>query len=75
MGSVALTSGNPSTANVSFGVPLASAVGYFVQATAVGSTAAVAAGGVCTSVVSTTGFTLTGPNGVTTSVNWTLFKL
>jgi hypothetical protein len=74
-GSVILSSGTPSTANVSFGTELSSATGYFVVATPVGATSGIANFSVATSVVATTGFTLTSNNNVTTTINWVLFKL
>lgn len=74
-GSVVLASGTPSTATVRFAADLASATGYFVHATPVGATSGIAAAGVATSVVNTTGFVLTGGNNVTTTINWMLFKL
>ena len=74
-GTVVLSSGIPSTGSVRFGTDLTSATGYFVQLTPVGATSGIAAGGVATSVVNTTGFVVTGANSVTTTVNWVLFKL
>jgi hypothetical protein len=74
-GSVALASGTPSTATVTFASTLASATGYYVQATPIGATSGIAAAGVATSVVNTTGFVLTGGNNVVTTINWVLFKL
>jgi hypothetical protein len=75
-GSVALASGTPSTATVAFAGTLASASGYYIQATPVGATSGIATAGVAVStVVNTTGFVLTGGNNVTTTINWVLFKL
>lgn len=73
-GSVALTSGTPSTATVTFPQALSSATGHYVQLTPVGATSGIAAGGVAASAVATTGFVITGPNSVTTTVNWVVFK-
>lgn len=74
-GTVVLTSGTPSSANVKFAVALSSATGYYVQLTPVGATAAIAAAGACTSAVATTGFTVTGANSVSTTINWVVFKI
>lgn len=75
MGSVVLATGTPSTATVKFGTALSSATGYYVMAVPVGATSGIAAAGVAVSVVNTTGFVVTGGNSVTTTINWTLFKL
>lgn len=75
-GSVALTSGTPSTATVTFAETLSGvAADYMVIATPVGATAAIAAGGVAVSGLTTSLFVLTGPNSVTTTMNWVLVKL
>lgn len=62
-GQVALTSGSPSTATAT--VPASS----ICQCTPQGTTAAIAAGG-CAASVSSTTLTLTGPNTVTTTMNY-----
>lgn len=75
-GSVALTSGTPSTATVVFPETLSgSASDYMVLAVPVGATAAIAAAGVAVSGLTTAQFVLTGPNSVTTTINWMLIKL
>jgi hypothetical protein len=65
-GSVALTSGSPSTATVT--VPS----GVTCSCSPVGATAAIAAAGCAASVTSTT-LTLTGPNTVTTTMRYMCF--
>lgn len=65
-GSVALTSGTPSTATVT--VPSGSSCACWP----VGTTAAIAAGG-CAANVSSTTATFTGPNTVTTTVRYMCF--
>lgn len=65
-GSIALTSGTPSTATVT--VP----AGVTCVCWPVGTTAAIAAGG-CAANVSTTTLTLTGPNTVTTTMRYMCF--
>lgn len=75
-GSVALTSGTPSTATVVFAQTLSgSATDYVVIAVPVGATAAIAAAGVAVSGLTTAQFVLTGPNTVTTTINWMLVKI
>ncbi len=71
-GQASLVSGTPSTVNVPFTQALASAAGYYAFATPVGATSGIAAGGLAVSQVGTTGFTVTGPNSVTTTFNWQL---
>lgn len=70
-GSVALGSASPSVATVTGIAPaFTSSTSYFCTATPQGSTAAIAAGGVAVSNVDGTSFTLTGPNTVTTAINY-----
>lgn len=74
VGSVALTSASPSVATVTFPVALSgSASDYTVIAVPVGATAAIAAGGVAVGLT-TSALTLTGPNTVTTTIHYTIFK-
>lgn len=68
-GSVALSSASPSVATVS-GLPFTSSASYFCTATPTGNTAAIAAGGVAITYVDGGSFTLTGPNTVTTVINF-----
>ena len=68
-GTAALTSGTPSTANVPFTKALASTTGYLAFAQPVGTTTG-AASDLAVSSMATTGFTVTGPNSVTTTFNW-----
>jgi hypothetical protein len=70
-GSAALTSGTPSTCNVPFTKTLASATGYYAHVTPVGATTGSAVD-FAVSAVSTTGFTVTGPNSSTATFNWLL---
>jgi hypothetical protein len=72
-GQASLTSGTPSTCNVPFTKALASATGYYAYANPVGSTSGAGAVGLAVSQVSTTGFTVTGPNASTQLFNWQLF--
>lgn len=75
-GSVALTSASPSTAVVTLPEVLPEAVGnYTVMLTPSGATAAIAAGGAAVSSFTTAGFTITGPNTVTTTINWMILHL
>lgn len=70
-GQASLTSGSPSTCSVPFTRTLTSATGYYAHVTPVGATTG-AASDLAVSAVSTTGFTVTGPNSVTTTFNWLL---
>lgn len=70
-GQASLTSGTPSTCNVPFTKALASATGYFAFTQPVGTTSGTASDLSVTNVA-TTGFTVTGPNSVTTTFNWQL---
>ena len=70
-GQASLTSGSPSVANVPFTKALSSATGYYAWAQPVGTTTG-AASDLAVSQVNTTGFTVTGPNSVTTTFNWML---
>jgi hypothetical protein len=75
-GSVALTSGTPSTATVTFEATLPGVAGdYIVMAVPVGNTAVIAAAGVAVSALSTTSFVLTGPNTVSTTIYWAVIKV
>jgi len=71
-GQASLVSGTPSQVNVPFTQPLASAVGYYADVNAVGTTSGAGAVGLAVSQVSTTGFTVTGPNTSTQTFNWFL---
>src|SRR4051812_28205002 len=70
-GQAALTSGTPSTANVPFTKTLTSATGYYAHVTPVGSTSGSTVD-MAVSQVSTTGFTVTGPNSSSATFNWLL---
>lgn len=75
-GSATLVSASPSTAAVVFDVALSGVVGdYIVITTPVGATAAIAAGGAAISSFTTAGFTITGPNTVTTVIQWLVIKI
>jgi hypothetical protein len=67
-GQVVLGGGTPSSGAVTFTQSLSSAAGYFVTATPVGSST----GAVNVSAVATTGFVVTGANGSSATVNWSL---
>jgi hypothetical protein len=70
-GSVALSSGTPSTVTVSGISPaFTSTSTYFCTFTPEGGTAAIAAGGVAYTKVSSSSFTITGPNTVTTVIDY-----
>lgn len=73
-GSVALTSGTPSQATVTFPQALSTVTGHYVMAVPVGATAAIAAAGVAVSSFTTSGFVLTGPNSVSTTMYWMVVK-
>lgn len=68
-GSVALTSASPSTAVIT-GLPFTSTSSYVCTASPEGTTAAVAATGIAVSRTSASSLTLTGPNTVTTVINY-----
>lgn len=68
-GQAALTSGTPSTCNVPFTKALSSATGYYAFVQPVGTTSGTAVD-LTVSNVSTTGFTVTGPNSNTQTFNW-----
>jgi hypothetical protein len=70
-GNGSLTSGTPSTCNVPFSKTLSSASGYFAHVTPIGATSGSAID-LAVSAVSTTGFTVTGPNSSTATFNWIL---
>ena len=70
-GSVALSSASPSQATItSFSPAFTSTSTYNCTATPEGATAAIAAGGVAVSKVSGSSITLTGPNTVTTVIDY-----
>lgn len=70
-GSVALSSASPSLATVTALLPAyTSTATYFCTATPVGNTAAIAAGGIAVTLISGSSFSLTGPNTVTTVVDY-----
>lgn len=70
-GTVALTSASPSTATVTAISPaFTSSSSYVCTATPTGASAAIAAGGIAISYVSGSSFTLTGPNTVSTVINY-----
>lgn len=71
VGQASLTSGTPSTCNVPFTHTLTSATGYYAFVQPVGATSG-SASDLSVSNVSTTGFTVTGPNSVSTTFNWQL---
>lgn len=68
-GSVALTSASPSTASLT-ALPFTSSSSYVCTASAVGNTAAIAAAGIAITQTSGSAVTLTGPNTVTTVINY-----
>jgi hypothetical protein len=68
-GTVALGSASPSTVTIT-ALPYTSSSSYVCTATPTGATAAIAAGGVAISYVSGSSITLTGPNTVTTVINY-----
>lgn len=71
-GNASLSSASPSTASVSGISPAFGATStMFCTATPVGTTAAIAAAGLAINITSTSAFTVTGPNTVTTNFNWT----
>lgn len=71
-GNVALSSASPSTATIaSISPAFTSTATYNCTATPEGTTAAIAAGGIAISKISGSSFTLTGPNTVTTVVDYT----
>ena len=71
IGSVALSSGTPSTVTVTALSPAyTSTATYHCATTPVGNTAAIAAGGVAITYVSGSSFTLTGPNSVSTVIDY-----
>lgn len=70
-GQASLTSGTPSTKNVPFTKALADATGYYAFVQPVGTTSGAAAD-LTVSNVSTTGFTVTGPNSSTQTFNWSI---
>lgn len=70
-GTGALSSGTPSQATVSAIAPaFVSTAKMYCTATTVGSTAVIAAAGLAINLVSSSSFTVTGPNTVTTSFFW-----
>lgn len=70
-GSVALASASPSQVTVTGLSPaFTSTSTYYCTATPQGATAAIAAAGIAVSNVSSSSFTLTGPNTVTTVINY-----
>jgi hypothetical protein len=72
VGNVALSSATPSTATITGISPaFTSTATYNCTATPEGATAAIAAGGIAISKVSGSSFTVTGPNTVTTVIDYT----
>lgn len=70
-GSCALSSASPSTCSVSAMSPaFTSTSTYWCTATPQGATAAIAAAGVAINKTSGSAFTITGPNTVTTTIDW-----
>jgi hypothetical protein len=68
-GSAALTSASPSTASIT-GLPFTSSSTFFCTASPEGSSAAVAAAGIAINKTSGSAMTLTGPNTVTTVIDY-----
>lgn len=68
-GTVALSSGTPSTATIT-ALPFTSSSSYVCTASPSGATAAIAAAGIAINYVSASSITLTGPNTVTTVINY-----
>lgn len=71
-GSAPLSSASPSTASIT-GLPFTGSATYWCQATPEGTTAAVAAGGVAINKTGASTMTLTGPNTVTTVIDYTCY--
>lgn len=70
-GSCALSSASPSTCSVSAMAPaFTSSATYWCTASPEGTTAAIAAAGIAINKTSGSAFTLTGPNTVTTVIDW-----
>jgi hypothetical protein len=68
-GTVALSSASPSIASITQ-LPFTTSTSYVCTATPEGTTAAVAAGGIAINKTSGTAMTLTGPNTVTTVIDY-----
>lgn len=68
-GTAPLTSGSPSTASIT-GLPFTSSTSYTCTASPQGTTAAIAAGGVAVNQTSGSAMTLTGPNTVSTVIQF-----
>ncbi len=71
-GSAPLSSASPSTASITT-LPFTSSASYFCTATPEGTTAAVAAGGIAINKTSGSAMTLTGPNTVTTVIDFVCY--
>lgn len=76
-GTATLTSASPSVATVGFPPLDGDDADYVVMAVPVGATAAIAAAGVAVSGFDASAgtFVLTGPNTVTTVINWVILKI
>lgn len=73
-GTVALVSASPSAATVaSFSPAFTSSTSYSCSASPVGTSAAVAAAGIAVNITSGTSVTFTGPNTVTTVINYVCY--
>lgn len=73
-GTTSLSSGTPSAVTISGMTPgYTSTSTYRCEASPVGGTSAIAAGGAAVNLVSGTSFTITGPDGVTTAIAWSCF--